>query len=136
MKKHILAFIIWVFFIALTELPLLYFRPVICVADIVILDTYIILSILCLMGTKLIIKIFNKSTKNKSQGFIETPTIKNYMKSHLITNITDGTEELWDESMGEIPYEYYNMIVVGDDGKGNILACHFGKMARKNRPIN
>lgn len=54
---------------------------------------------------------------------IETPSIKNYMKSHLITNITDGTEELWDESMGEIPYEYYNMIVVDDDGKGNISPC-------------
>ena len=72
----------------------------------------------------------NGLSKHKTQGFVETPTIKSYMKSHLITNITDGIEEIWDESMGEIPYEYYNMIVVEDDGEGNIIACHFGKMTR------
>ena len=60
-----------------------------------------------------------------TRAFVPIPTIENYMKSHTITNISNGIEELWDESMGEIPWEYYKMIVVEDDGEGNIVAKHF-----------
>ena len=78
--------------------------------------------------------MFGKRKKEKGTGMtrafvpiptIENYTIENYMKSHTITNISNGTEELWDESMGEIPWEYYKMIVVDDDGEGNIVAKHF-----------
>ena len=57
MKKNILTFMIWVFLVALTELPLLYICPNIQVVDIVIIDIYMILSIICLVGTRQIMKM-------------------------------------------------------------------------------
>lgn len=60
MKKNILTFMIWVFLVALTELPLLYICPNIQVVDIVIIDIYMILSIICLVGTRQIMKMIKK----------------------------------------------------------------------------
>ena len=69
-----------------------------------------------------------RKRKGITRAVVSIPTIENYMKSHTITNISNGIEEIWDESMGEIPWEYYKMIVVEDDGEGNIVAKHFVAM--------
>lgn len=63
MKKYILTFMIWVFFAAITELPLVYLCPNIQVVDIVIIDIYMILSIICLAGTRQIMKMIKILTK-------------------------------------------------------------------------
>lgn len=63
MKKDILSIMIWLLLVALTELPLVYFCPNIQTIDIMIIDIYMILSIICKVGTNVIMDVFEKITK-------------------------------------------------------------------------
>lgn len=63
MKKYILTIMIWSLLVILTELPLTYFCPSIQTIDILIIDIYMMLSIVCRAGAKGIMDVFAKLTK-------------------------------------------------------------------------
>lgn len=67
MKKYILTIMIWSLLVILTELPLTYFCPNIQTIDIMIIDIYIMLSIVCRAGAKGIMDVFAKLTKKEGK---------------------------------------------------------------------
>lgn len=61
MKKNIITFFIWCMLVALTEVPLTYICPSIRVIDLLIIDLYMILSILCFVVANIIIRLIYKT---------------------------------------------------------------------------
>lgn len=74
---------------------------------------------------------FSNQTKKEVEDGSENNrpvTVREYMKSHNIEHIQNELgEELWDSTMGDIPWEYYNLVVL-DDVNGDITATHFLKI--------
>lgn len=74
---------------------------------------------------------FSNQTKKEVEDGPENNrpvTVGEYMKSHNIEHIQNELgEELWDSTMGDIPWEYYNLVVL-DDVNGDITATHFLKI--------
>lgn len=78
---------------------------------------------------------FSNQTKKEVEDGLENNrpvTVKEYMKSHNIEHIQNELgEELWDSTMGDIPWEYCNLVVLNDDN-GDITATHFLKIRTDN----